>query len=596
MSTKNPFLASAICVLKGSISTFFGVSGKISKAKFKNNKVTFNYSPIDQIKIDDDTIDELNNISNSKIKENAPFIVFKILSKDATILFGKEHLENNDVFPDDLELRIVSLKNFYVSANRNPILKRTKDIGKIKIENISLDTAQQVLQVCFKVENPLMKESEENIKSLLCDEYSLEDIKQKKFVIPSIEELVPISINLDIVGDESVNPWEVKTENAQGIDYKKLIDKFGCKPITPEMISRMEKLTGKKAHHFFKRNIFISHRDFDKILDLYENGEPFYLYTGRGPSSETLHVGHLVPFLFTKYLQDVFNVPLVIQITDDEKFIFKNKLTLEETYKYAIENIKDIIACGFNPKLTFIFTNSDYIKELYPDVLRIQKKVSCSQIKSIFGFEDSFNIGKFAFPAVQAAPAFSSSLPTIFKGRTDIHCLVPHAIDQDPYFRMVRDVAPRLGYLKPSSIHSIFMPSLQGSQTKMSSSSQNSSILITDTKEIIRNKINKYAFSGGQATEEEHRRLGANLDVDVSWQYLRFLVEDDDKLKEIGEKYSSGKMLSGEIKMILIEELVNLTENYRKNREKITDEVLKEFMNKNREDIFQFISNKKGIK
>lgn len=41
-------------------------------------------------------------------------------------------------------------------------------------------------------------------------------------------------------------------------------------------------------------------RDFNEILDLYERGERFYLYTGRGPSSEALHLGHLVPFMFTK--------------------------------------------------------------------------------------------------------------------------------------------------------------------------------------------------------------------------------------------------------------------------------------------------------
>lgn len=43
----------------------------------------------------------------------------------------------------------------------------------------------------------------------------------------------------------------------------------------------------------------------------------------QGPSSGSLHMGHLVPFLFTKWLQDAFNVPLVIQITDDEKTLWR---------------------------------------------------------------------------------------------------------------------------------------------------------------------------------------------------------------------------------------------------------------------------------
>lgn len=74
----------------------------------------------------------------------------------------------------------------------------------------------------------------------------------------------------------------------------------------------------------------------------------------RGPSSGSLHLGHLIPFKFTKWLQDVFDVPVVIQLTDDEKFLWKN-LTLEDAYNYGIENIKDIIACGFNVKKVLIF-------------------------------------------------------------------------------------------------------------------------------------------------------------------------------------------------------------------------------------------------
>ena len=89
-------------------------------------------------------------------------------------------------------------------------------------------------------------------------------------------------------------------------------------------------------------------RDLDVVLDAYERGEKFFLYTGRGPSSESLHVGHLVPFLFTQYLQEAFNVPVVIQITDDEKFLFKHDLTVEQCHRLGYSNAKDIVACGFD--------------------------------------------------------------------------------------------------------------------------------------------------------------------------------------------------------------------------------------------------------
>ena len=147
----------------------------------------------------------------------------------------------------------------------------------------------------------------------------------------------------------------------------------------------------------------------------------------------------------------------------------------------------------------------------------------------------SDNIGKIHFGAIQSAPSFSNSFPQIFGTKSDIPCLIPCAIDQDPYFRLTRDVAQKLRYPKPALLHAKFFPALQGSQTKMSASDVNSSIYMSDTANQIKNKVNRHGFSGGRETEEEHRRLGGNTDVDVSYQYLSFFLEDDDELAQIGE-------------------------------------------------------------
>lgn len=61
-----------------------------------------------------------------------------------------------------------------------------------------------------------------------------------------------------------------------------------------------------------------------------------------------------------RYLQDAFKVPLVIQLTDDEKCMWKN-LSVEESQRLARENAKDIIACGFDISKTFIFSDFDYV-------------------------------------------------------------------------------------------------------------------------------------------------------------------------------------------------------------------------------------------
>lgn len=282
-----------------------------------------------------------------------------------------------------------------------------------------------------------------------------------------------------------ITPWEVEAEG--GIDYDKLIRDFGCSSITPEDIARVERLTGRKAHRFLRRGLFFSHRDLHALLDAYERGEQFYLYTGRGPSSEALHMGHLVPFQFTQWLQEAFGAPLVIQLTDDEKYLWKD-LSLETCHRLGFENAKDIIACGFDPAKTFIFSDLEYIGPMYPNVLRIQKAVTFNQARGIFGFTGDANIGKVGFPAVQAAPSFSSSFPVPLRGIADMWCLIPQAIDQDPYFRMTRDVAPRLGYKKPALIHSRFFPALQGSKTKMSASVASTTIMVTDSAKDVSNK------------------------------------------------------------------------------------------------------------
>ena len=62
-----------------------------------------------------------------------------------------------------------------------------------------------------------------------------------------------------------------------------------------------------------------------------------------------------------RYLQDVFDVPLVIQLTDDEKFLWRD-LGLEEANHLAHENAKDIIACGFDENKTFIFSDMEYMR------------------------------------------------------------------------------------------------------------------------------------------------------------------------------------------------------------------------------------------
>ena len=100
------------------------------------------------------------------------------------------------------------------------------------------------------------------------------------------------------LAEYSVTPWEVKGD----LDYDKLVRDFGTSYIDDELRTRIKNHTGE-LHFMLRRNVFFSHRDLGWILDRFEHGENFFLYTGRGPSGNT-HLGHLLPWIFTQYLQE----------------------------------------------------------------------------------------------------------------------------------------------------------------------------------------------------------------------------------------------------------------------------------------------------
>ncbi|MDD5416448.1 MAG: tryptophan--tRNA ligase [Candidatus Aenigmarchaeota archaeon] len=353
-----------------------------------------------------------------------------------------------------------------------------------------------------------------------------------------------------------VTPWEVKGE----IDYDKLLLEFGLKRIDEKLKKRLQKKLGDNI--FLRRGIFFAHRDLDWLLDEYDKKNYFYLYTGRGPSGHT-HLGHLLPWIFTKELQDAYNTKLVFQLTDDEKFLFSSTLSVGDVEKFTNENILDIIAVGFDPKKTEIYTDMRNAKDFYPQAVRVAKHITFSTAKAVFGFENDSNIGKIFFTSMQAVPAFIES---VNKGK-NVPCLIPHAIDQDPHFRVTRDILPKLGYYKPSSIQCKFIPGL-GKDGKMSSSEPETCIFTIDTSKDIERKIKK-AFTGGRESLEEQKKLGGNPDICPIYQYFYNLFEEDDeKLEDRFRRCKNGKLMCGECKQDLIPRVQKFMKEHQERREK----------------------------
>jgi tryptophanyl-tRNA synthetase len=400
----------------------------------------------------------------------------------------------------------------------------------------------------------------------------------EKQVIPSLEENKKQDIEKTEEQKESkVTAWEVEGY----VDYEKLTREFGTEKIDDELLEKFKRVTGKELHPWLRRGIFFTHRSLHQFLDAYEKGEPVFLYTGRGPTSDAMHIGHLIPFMFTKWLQDVFDCPLVIQISDEEKAAFK-KLDFNELYKMGWENSKDIIAMGFKPEKTFIFSNRDYrlnVKQYETFVSNMKMQTPLKDLQKIFGLNEYSTIAMYDWPFYQSAAAFYQAYPHIFNGKP-AYCLVPYAIDQDPYFRLARDIATKMNLMKNCSIMSKFIPPLTGNVGKMSSSNNTTATLfLTDNESVLAEKIHKYSFSGGggNGTLEDHKKFGGNPEVDVAYQYLKYFEESDEKLQGIHDSFKKGELSCGDLKSLLVKKLIILLDDIRERRSKITDEVVKQF-------------------
>jgi tryptophanyl-tRNA synthetase len=371
-----------------------------------------------------------------------------------------------------------------------------------------------------------------------------------------------------------VTPWEVSGK----IDYDRLIKEFGTERITPDLKERIYKIA-KEKHVMLERDYFFSHRDLNWILDEYDKKNKFILYTGRGPSGHT-HIGHLPTWMFTKWMQDRFDTRLYFQMTNDEKFLFEAHLSLDDVRSFTYENTLDLLALGFEPENTFIIQDIEHIDLLYEIAIQVAKKVTFSAARAVFGFDNSMNIGGIWFPAMQAVPAFIHSW--VYGKKTP--CIIPCAIDQDPYWRVTRDVAERIGYYKPASIQNQFIPGLKEGG-KMSASDPMSTIFTTDTIKLAKKKVMN-AFTGGRATVEEQRKLGANPDICSVFKYYEFMFMPDDKdLADIEHKCRGGEILCGECKQILAPMMMEFLEKHQATREEVKDRVDEFSAARLREDI-----------
>ena len=366
---------------------------------------------------------------------------------------------------------------------------------------------------------------------------------------------------------QKVTPWEVKGD----IDYDKLIKEFGLNPLQhlPEQFQK---------EVLFRREIIFAHRDFKQIVEAIQNKKPFVMMTGLMPSGK-FHFGHKMVADQIIFYQKL-GAKVYVAVADIEAYNSRNP-NLKELRETAInEYLTNYVALGLDLKRCDFYFQSARSKDgnkanaYYSLANMLARHATFNEFKAVYG---EITPGKMASSLLQAADMLHPQLKE-FEG-CSLPIVIPIGSDQDPHVRIARDMAKRIKEFKfkqLSSTYHKFMPGLKGG--KMSSSDENSYIALTDSPETAKKKINKYAFSGGQATVEEHRKKGGNPDIDVSFQMLFYGMEPDDKkLQQIYDDYKSGKLLTGELKKILIDKITAfLNEHHKKRKE--AEKVVNKFL------------------
>ena len=367
---------------------------------------------------------------------------------------------------------------------------------------------------------------------------------------------------------QKVTPWEVSGK----INYDKLIKDFGLNPLQhlPEEFNKIP---------LFRRGMVFAHRDFKQIVEAIQKKKKFAMMTGLMPSG-AFHFGHKMVADQIIFYQKL-GAKVYVAVADVEAYNSRDP-DLKELRKTAIkEYLTNYVALGLDlKKCDFYFqsarsTDGKKASAYYSLANLLARHATFNEFKAVYG---EISPGKMASSLLQAADMLHPQLKEFEGGPLPV--IIPVGADQDPHLRIARDMSKRIKLFKfkqLSSTYHKFLPGLKGG--KMSSSDPTSYIALRDTPEEVARKIKKYAFSGGQATLEEHRKKGGNPDVDVSYQMLLYGMEpDDDKLKKIYEDYKSGKLLTGELKGILINKMTKfLKEHHKKLKE--AEKVVDKFLN-----------------
>ena len=332
---------------------------------------------------------------------------------------------------------------------------------------------------------------------------------------------------------QRLDPW------GSGVikDYGRLQSEFGIEGVD-SLLPRFKKLSPHLS-----RGIDFGQRDLGRILDAIDSNKPYAVMSGIKPEG-TFHLGNKMTADDMVFFQSLSGKTTVFYAIADVEAYCDNGISFQESSKMAVQNVADILALGLDPERTVAYMQSEEMR-----VMRLMtifsRGITNNMLRAIYGERP---IGLYISALVQAGDILMPQLEE-FGGPKPV--LVPVGADQDPHIRLTRDLAARyhdeLGFIPPSSIYHRLEMALTGG-FKMSKRDASSGFTLDEDPRSAAKKV-MAAFTGGRATVEEQRRLGAEADKCPVYDLYRFhFAIDDEHVQRVYDECTGGIRLCGECK------------------------------------------------
>lgn len=281
-------------------------------------------------------------------------------------------------------------------------------------------------------------------------------------------------------------------------------------------------------------------KDFD-----ISNSTKYYLYTGRGPSMSSFHIGHLLGLNLILEFQKMVQNKIYFMISDDEKML-RDKISDKDMYTNVENTISQLHKIGFNSSNTDIHINSLGFNEAqYKLIIKLMSLVNLNQLEHIFGKKE--NIGEYFYVFVQMAPCFIEN---------DKQCIIIAGKNQDPFFRLARDLAKRINKPMPIVIYTKNVIGLDGSNKMSTSVPSSIPIFISDSEETIKSKVSLIKKVGAGSLDELFE-FGCKLENDIPFILIELFDPNIHNVKTLKKYYEKSQIISEkETEIKLIESLV----------------------------------------